>query len=87
MSKNLLPIAVGALILIILAGFALLSVDSKPREIAGPLKSDEELQKISLDPKIMNLGKSLYIAQCGRCHGPGGTGGIGSILNDDQWIH
>lgn len=36
---------------------------------------------VSGDPELQ-LGQNVYAANCARCHGPNGEGGVGNKLND-----
>ena len=48
---------------------------SKPR-----LEAQDQLQQVT----AVERGYNLYLANCARCHGPQGEGGIGPVLNDQM---
>ena len=44
------------------------------------LQAQDKLQQVT----AIERGYNLYQANCARCHGPGGEGGIGPVLNDQM---
>jgi cytochrome c oxidase cbb3-type subunit 3 len=52
----------------------------------GALVSDAMLEELAADPLAVRTGERLFATSCGRCHGPGGEGGVGPNLTDDHWI-
>jgi mono/diheme cytochrome c family protein len=50
-------------------------VETKPR-----LEAQDELQQVT----AIERGYNLYQANCARCHGANGEGGIGPVLNDQM---
>lgn len=51
---------------------------SKPR-----LDQQADLQQVT----SIERGYNLYMANCARCHGPNGEGGIGPVLNDQMKLY
>lgn len=49
--------------------------------------SPEELAVKLKDPKLIEEGKGLYLANCSPCHGQAGEGTVGPNLTDKFWIH
>jgi mono/diheme cytochrome c family protein len=50
-------------------------INTQPR-----LEAQDELQQVT----AIERGYNLYIANCARCHGNNGEGGIGPVLNDQS---
>jgi cytochrome c oxidase cbb3-type subunit 3 len=49
--------------------------------------SDDTLWRMSRDPKIVDVGKATFLANCASCHLATLTGQIGPNLVDEYWIH
>ena len=52
----------------------------------APLQ-DQDLWAMSLDPAIVEAGKTTYTTICAACHGPELQGAIGVSLIDSEWVH
>ena len=51
----------------------------------GPAKP-EKLNPYTGNTEAIQQGRTLYLQNgCSGCHGPGGGGGMGSALLDDEW--
>lgn len=51
-------------------------------QLSSPL-----LWKMSRDPSVVALGKTVYLGSCAPCHLPDLAGAIGPNLKDQIWIH
>jgi cytochrome c oxidase cbb3-type subunit 3 len=55
----------------------------------GELKPDADtIQRMRLDPKMMEVARSIFVTNCAACHGKDGAGISGSAcvnLTDDYW--
>lgn len=49
--------------------------------------SDELIWRLSQDAKVVESGKSVFLANCASCHLPTLTGQIGPNLVDEYWLH
>lgn len=49
--------------------------------------STEELLAGSVDPAVIEVGKTRFTKTCAPCHGDVGQGLIGPNLIDDYWLH
>ena len=56
---------------------------------ANPLvpPSAKELLAGTLDPKVVELGRTRFAKTCAACHGDQAQGLIGPNLTDDRWLH
>jgi cytochrome c oxidase cbb3-type subunit 3 len=54
---------------------------------SGAQLTDEQLWKMSRDPKLVEAGRATFRTTCVTCHGPEAKGGIGPNLTDNIWIH
>lgn len=52
----------------------------------SPETSEEELVALSGDEMAMRAAASMFAANCSKCHGARGEGGIGPNLTDPFWI-
>lgn len=52
-----------------------------------PTLSEEELEKKLKDPKVVELGATVFQGKCAMCHGEALEGKIGPNLVDKTWIH
>jgi cytochrome c oxidase cbb3-type subunit 3 len=48
---------------------------------------DENNATLLTDEVSLASGKSIYMDNCGACHGRSGEGGVGPNLTDNYWIH
>lgn len=53
----------------------------------GESVSEEGLEKLMLDTKLMTDAKSIFTARCTPCHGDQAQGVIGPNLTDGHWLH
>ncbi len=60
---------------------------AKQQQTAGATASPEELKARLKDPKLVEEGKGIYVANCSPCHGQAGEGTVGPNLTDKFWIH
>ncbi|HYX31965.1 MAG TPA: cbb3-type cytochrome c oxidase N-terminal domain-containing protein [Oligoflexus sp.] len=51
------------------------------------MMSGDGLDTIVKDPKRVEEGQGIYVANCAPCHGPSGEGTVGPNLTDKFWIH
>ena len=48
---------------------------------------DENNAALLTDNESIASGKSIYMDNCGACHGSAGEGGVGPNLTDNYWLH
>jgi cytochrome c oxidase cbb3-type subunit 3 len=48
---------------------------------------DENNATLLTDNESIASGKSIYMDNCGACHGRAGEGGVGPNLTDNYWLH
>jgi cytochrome c oxidase cbb3-type subunit 3 len=48
---------------------------------------DENNATVLTDNESIASGKSIYMDNCGACHGRAGEGGVGPNLTDNYWLH
>lgn len=48
---------------------------------------DENTVTLLEDDNSIDIGKSIYTANCAACHGQLGEGGVGPNLTDPYWLH
>ena len=54
----------------------------------GEINSDPaSLIKMSQDPKLISVGRSMFISNCAACHGLNGSGLTGPNLTDNNYLH
>src|SRR5690606_4721166 len=55
---------------------------------AGPKGVDPAAGNYQENRWAVSEGQTLYVLfNCAGCHAPGGGGGMGPPLNDDEWIY
>jgi len=55
---------------------------------AGPKSTDPSAGAYQENRWAVSEGQTFYAQyNCGGCHAPGGGGGMGPPLNDDEWIY
>lgn len=54
---------------------------------AAATLDDETLWKMSRNPVFVQAGKAVFDSTCASCHAATLTGGIGSNLVDQEWVH
>ncbi len=70
---------------------AMKSFESQKSAVAASTKAtapeitEQDLQKMSEDPKNLALGAQIYDGKCAMCHGPQLQGLVGPNLTDKHW--
>ncbi|NBV42053.1 hypothetical protein EBR96_04710 [bacterium] len=76
-------------------GYGLSPIEELNRDLsAGKAQKQGQSQNVSAvlahaasDPKILEVGKTIFTSKCAPCHAADGGGIIGPNLTDQFWIH
>jgi len=60
---------------------------AKQQQQAMTTNNPDELAARLKDPKLIEEGKGIYVANCSPCHGQAGEGTVGPNLTDKFWVH